>query len=45
MVEMSRLPHFLDNRLIHDGEVVCLTRLPAALYPQEDSLYSSVVRG
>jgi hypothetical protein len=26
--ETSRLPHFLDNRLIDGGEVVSLTRLP-----------------
>jgi hypothetical protein len=25
-VEMSRLPHFLDNRLTDGGEVVSLTR-------------------
>jgi hypothetical protein len=36
-VETSRLPHFLDNRLTDGGEVVSLTRRPAALYPQEDS--------
>jgi hypothetical protein len=29
--ETSRLPHFLDNRLTDGGEVVSLTRLPAAL--------------
>jgi hypothetical protein len=37
--ETSRLPHFLDNQLTDDGEVVSLTRLPH-LYPQEDSWYS-----
>jgi hypothetical protein len=26
MVETSRSPHFLDNRLIDGGEVVSLTR-------------------
>jgi hypothetical protein len=26
--EMLRLPHFLDNRLTDDGEVVSLTRRP-----------------
>jgi hypothetical protein len=26
--EMSRLPHFLDNRLTDGGEVVSLTRRP-----------------
>jgi hypothetical protein len=36
----SRLPHFLDNRLTDGGEVVSLTRRPAALYPHEDSWYS-----
>jgi hypothetical protein len=39
--ETSRLPHFLDNRLTDGGEVVSLTRRPAALYFQEDSWYSS----
>jgi hypothetical protein len=38
--ETSRSPHFLDNRLTDDGEVVSLTRRPAALYSQEDSWYS-----
>jgi hypothetical protein len=38
--EMSRLPHFLDSRLIDGGEVVSLTRRPATLYPQEYSWYS-----
>jgi hypothetical protein len=38
--ETSRLPHFLDSRLIDGGEVVSLTRWQAALYPQEDSWYS-----
>jgi hypothetical protein len=33
----SRLPHFLENRFTDGGEVVSLTRRPAALYPQEDS--------
>jgi hypothetical protein len=37
--EMSRLLHFLDNRLTDGGEVVILTcRLPST--PQEDSWYS-----
>jgi hypothetical protein len=26
--EKSRLPHFLDNRLTDDGEIVSLTRRP-----------------
>jgi hypothetical protein len=38
--ETSRLPHFIDNRLTDVGEVVSLTRRPAALYTQEDSGYS-----
>jgi hypothetical protein len=38
--ETSRLPHFLENRLTDGGEVSNLTRQPAALYPEEDSLYS-----
>jgi hypothetical protein len=38
--DTSRLPHLLDNRLTDGGEVVSLTRRPAALYPQEDSWYS-----
>jgi hypothetical protein len=37
---MSRFPHYLDNRLTDGGEVVSLTRPPAALYPQVDSWYS-----
>jgi hypothetical protein len=37
--ELSRLP-LLDNRLTDGGEVVSLTRLSTALYPQEDSWYS-----
>jgi hypothetical protein len=36
----SRLPQFLKNWLRDSGEVVSLTRLPAALYPEEDSYYS-----
>jgi hypothetical protein len=36
---MSRLPHFLDNRLTDGGEVVSLTRRPPFI-PQEDSWYS-----
>jgi hypothetical protein len=31
----SRLPHFLHNRLTDGGEVVSLTRRPAALYPSK----------
>jgi hypothetical protein len=34
--EMSRIPHFPDNRLIHGGEVISLNA-PAALCSQEDS--------
>jgi hypothetical protein len=26
--ETSRLPHFLHNRLIEDGQVICLTHQP-----------------
>jgi hypothetical protein len=37
--ETSRLPHFLDNRLIDGGEFVSLTRRPP-FTPQEDSWYS-----
>jgi hypothetical protein len=33
--ETSRLPHFLDNRLIDGGEVVNLKRRSAALYPRK----------
>jgi hypothetical protein len=36
---MSRIPHFLDNRLTDGGEIVSLTRRPN-LYPIEDSWYS-----
>jgi hypothetical protein len=39
--EMSRLPHFLDNRLTDDGEV-SLTRRPP-FTPKEDSWYSFVL--
>jgi hypothetical protein len=35
--ETSRLLHFVDNRLRDGCEAVSLTRLPAALCPQEDS--------
>jgi hypothetical protein len=38
--ETSRLPHFLDSRLLAGGEIVSLTLRTAALYPQEDSWYS-----
>jgi hypothetical protein len=41
--ETSRLPHSLDNRLTDGGEVVSPTRLPATLYPQEDSWYSCLL--
>jgi hypothetical protein len=37
--EASKLPHFLDNRLTDDGEVVSLTCRPH-FSPQEDSWYS-----
>jgi hypothetical protein len=37
--DMSRLPHFLENRLIHGDETVGLTRRPP-FNPQEDSWYS-----
>jgi hypothetical protein len=36
---MSRLPHFLGNRLTDGDEAVSLTHRPAALYPPEDSWY------
>jgi hypothetical protein len=36
---MSRLPHFLDNRLIDGGEFVSLSRQPAFTH-QESSWYS-----
>jgi hypothetical protein len=36
--ETPMVPHILDSRLAECGEV-SLTRLPAALYPQEDSWY------
>jgi hypothetical protein len=35
--ETSRLPHVLDNRLTEGGEVVSLTRRPAAFYPPPPS--------
>jgi hypothetical protein len=35
--ETSRLQHFPENRLTDGGEVVSLTRRPAALYPQGHS--------
>jgi hypothetical protein len=38
---MSRLPHFLDNRLTYGDYVVSITRRPADLYPPPgDSWYS-----
>jgi hypothetical protein len=37
--ETSRRPHFLENRLTDDGEVVSLKRQPP-FTPQEDSWYS-----
>jgi hypothetical protein len=40
----SRLPHLLQNRLTDGGEVVSLTCRLAALYPQEDSWYSFLIR-
>jgi hypothetical protein len=42
--ETAKLPHFLDNRLTDDGEVVSLTRRPH-FTPQEDSWYSFLLRG
>jgi hypothetical protein len=42
--ETSSLPHFVDNRITDGGEVVSLTRLPAALYTQEDSWYSFLLQ-
>jgi hypothetical protein len=42
--ETSRLPHFLDNLLTDDGEVVSLTRRqPFTL--QNDSWYSFLIEG
>jgi hypothetical protein len=37
--ETSKIPHFLDNRLIDGGKVVSLTRRPP-ITPQEDLWYS-----
>jgi hypothetical protein len=37
--ETSRIPHFLDNRLTEDDEVVSHTRQPP-FTPHEDSWYS-----
>jgi hypothetical protein len=34
--EMSRLKHFLDNRLVDDGDVVRLKRQSTARYSQKD---------
>jgi hypothetical protein len=42
---MSRLPDFLHNRLTDGGEVVSLTRRPAAHYPSEIFLVLISVRG
>jgi hypothetical protein len=42
--ETSRILHFLDNRLTDGGEVLSLTRRPAALYPQEDLRYSFLLK-
>jgi hypothetical protein len=39
VVRRPRIPHFLDNRLTHGGEVVSLTRRPP-FNPQDDSWYS-----
>jgi hypothetical protein len=44
VVEMLRLPHFIDSRLTDGGEVVSLTCRPVALYPQEDSWYSFLLK-
>jgi hypothetical protein len=41
--EASRLPHFIDSRLIDGGEVVSITLRPTALYHQEDSGYQSLL--
>jgi hypothetical protein len=41
----SRLSHFLDNRLTDGGEVVSLTRRPAALYSPGRFLVPISVRG
>jgi hypothetical protein len=37
--EISRLPHFLDNRLRDGGELGCQPYTPATLYTQKDSWY------
>jgi hypothetical protein len=42
---MPRLSHILDNRLTDGGEVVSLTRQPAALYPPGGFLILISVRG
>jgi hypothetical protein len=39
-VVRRRGSHFLDTRLTDGVKVVSLTRLPAAVYSQEDSWYS-----
>jgi hypothetical protein len=39
---MSRLPHYLDNRLKDGGKVVSLALQPP-FTPQEDSWYSFVI--
>jgi hypothetical protein len=41
--EMSRLPHFVDNRLRDGGEVVSLTHR-SHFTPQEDSWYSFLLK-
>jgi hypothetical protein len=41
--ETSRLPHFLDNRLVDGGKVVSLTRRPS-FTPQEDFWYSFLLQ-
>jgi hypothetical protein len=43
MVETSRFPHFLDNRLTDGSEVVSPTCRPH-FHPQENSWYSYLLQ-
>jgi hypothetical protein len=38
-VQLENKRGFQKNKIKYGGEVVSLTRRPAALYPQEDSWY------
>jgi hypothetical protein len=42
---MSKFPHFSDNSLIDGGEIVSITRHPAALYTPGIFLVLISVRG